>query len=366
MGRFGYKTLDSDMHIMEPQDLFQRYVEPRFKDQVPYGPEPFLSSPLLKYPDGRPWGMPDYMDRPRARPRDERFKWYEDQGWSPESQLVALDEFGVDVSVLFPSRGLFLLAMDPMDRELAAAVARAYNNWLYDFCQTDTTRLLGSGIISPFSMEDAQAEARRCIKELGFKTVFFRQEQYGGRNWHDPYYDPLWTTMEELDAPMSFHIGSPGALSNVGERFGSNSMLSHCFNHPMEQQLAIASFCAMGILEHHPKLRVGFLEANCSWLPHFLWRLDEHWERHHEQQSPDTKMLPSEYFRRQCYVSVDADETPVTYAIDYLGNENIVFSTDFPHGGDAKPVSEFLKLQITDEDKRKILWDNTATYYGMK
>ena len=125
MGRFGYKTLDSDMHIMEPQDLFQRYVEPRFKDQVPHGPEPFLSSPLLAYPDGRPWGMPDYMSRPRTRPRDERFKWYEDQGWSPESQLVALDEFDVDVSVLFPSRGLFLLAMDPMDRELAAAVARA-------------------------------------------------------------------------------------------------------------------------------------------------------------------------------------------------------------------------------------------------
>ena len=188
-----------------------------------------------------------------------------------------------------------------------------------------------------------------------------------GRLWHDPYYDPLWSTLEELDVPMSFHIGSPGLLNGVGERFGSNTMLSHCFDHPLSQQFAIASFCAMGVLERHPKLRVGFLEANCSWLPHFLWRLDEHWERQHETMSPETQMLPSEYFRRQCYVSVDADEAPVKYVIDYMGcSDNIVFSTDFPHGADAKPVSEFLKLPISEEDKKKILWDNTAAYYGMK
>ena len=180
MGRFGYKALDSDMHIREPLDLFQRYTEPRFRDMAPHGPAPNQGWSLLSFPDGRPWGMPDHMDRPRVTHPDPRFEWYRDQGWSPESQLVGLEEFGIDVAVLFPTRCLFLLAMDNMDPALAAALARAYNNWLYDFCQTNPQRMHGSGIISPFDMEDAQAEARRCIKELGFKTVFLRQEEYSG------------------------------------------------------------------------------------------------------------------------------------------------------------------------------------------
>ena len=86
--------------------------------------------------------------------------------------------------------------------------------------------------------------------------------------------------------------------------------------------------------------------------------------------SPDTPALPqppSFYFKRQCYASVECDEEPVKYTIDYLGNERLVFSTDFPHVDTKYPraVERFLELPIGDEDKRKILWDNCATYYGM-
>ena len=127
-------------------------------------------------------------------------------------------------------------------------------------------------------------------------------------------------------------------------------------------------FCAGGILEKHPRLKVAFLEGNCSWLPWLLWRLDEHWELFSDTDAPNTKMKPSEYFKRQCYVSVDCEESPIKYAIDYIGNENIIFSTDFPHVDAQFPHSSdhFLQLPISDEDKRKILWDNCARFYGME
>ena len=37
MAKSGFKVFDSDMHIMEPPDLWQRYIEPEFKDQAPIG-----------------------------------------------------------------------------------------------------------------------------------------------------------------------------------------------------------------------------------------------------------------------------------------------------------------------------------------
>jgi predicted TIM-barrel fold metal-dependent hydrolase len=167
--------------------------------------------------------------------------------------------------------------------------------------------------------------------------------------------------------PLGFHESNNSAARQVGEQFGYDFMLRHTFSHPVEQMLAVGSFCGGGILDRHPKLRVAFLEGNCGWLPFLMWRLDEHWELYGDQWAPQLKNPPSYYFKRQCYASVECDEDPVKYAIDFCGNERLIFSTDFPHVDTKYPraVERFLQLPITDEDKRKILWDNCATYYGM-
>jgi predicted TIM-barrel fold metal-dependent hydrolase len=298
----------------------------------------------------------------------ERFKPYEEMGWTGEAQLQGMNAEGIDVAVIYPSRGLFALTVPDLDPKLAAAIARAYNDWLYDFCAPDRSRLLGAGMISPFDVNDAVAESKRCAHELGFRGVFLRPNLVHGRTWHDPYYEPLWSTLEELEVPLGFHEGDTSALPHVGEQFGTNTMLSHTFSHPVEQMLAAASFCGGGILERHPGLKVAFLEGNCSWLPFFLWRLDEHWERIGDVHAPDLKMAPSDYWKRQCFASAEADEEPMKYTIDYLGNGGLVFSTDFPHGDSKFPesVDRFLQIDISEEDKRQILWDNCAAYYGIE
>ena len=96
--------------------------------------------------------------------------------------------------------------------------------------------------------------------------------------------------------------------------------------------------------------------------------MDEGYEREADVWSPDLTMAPSEYFKKQCFVSVEPDETPVKYVIDYMGNDRIVFSTDYPHGDSKFPhaVESFLELStISEADKHKILWDNCATYYAL-
>jgi uncharacterized protein len=190
-----------------------------------------------------------------------------------------------------------------------------------------------------------------------------------GRNWYDPYYDPLWSTLEELDVPLGFHEAGGSGAPFAGELFDC-FMLRHAYSHPLEQMLALGAICAGGVLERHPGLRVAFLEGNCSWLQWLLWRLDEHWELYADQWPPAAQMTmrPSEYFKRQAYLSVDCDEEAVKYTIEALGSSrNIVFSTDFPHSDAKYPhsVDTFLELPISDDDKRKILWDNCAALYGM-
>jgi hypothetical protein len=79
-------------------------------------------------------------------------------------------------------------------------------------------------------------------------------------------------------------------------------------------------------------VKVAFLEANCSWLPWLLWRLDEGYEREGDIFMPDLAVKPSDYFKRQCWISVEPDEAPARYTIEEVGCDQLVFSTDYPHG----------------------------------
>jgi uncharacterized protein len=374
MPKNGFKVLDSDMHILEPPDLWQRFIDSKFKDYAPRGTTDHVRDLRLVGPDGRAWGRP--VDPPPEtipppghifHRNQKLFRPHMERGWSSRVQLDAMDEEGIDLAVLYPSRGLNVLSVPAMDPEFAAALARAYNNWLYEFCQIDTNKLIGAGMVSVFDIESAISEAERCVQQLGFRAIFLRANVVNGHNWQEAYYDPLWSALEDLNVPLGFHESNTSAASQVGEQFGYNFMLRHTFSHPFEQMLAVGSFCGGGILERHPKLRVAFLEGNCGWLPFLLWRLDEHWEMFGDQWAPELKNPPSHYFKRQCYASVEADEEPVKYAIDFLGNDRLVFSTDFPHVDTKYPmaVERFLQLPIGEEDKKKILWDNCAAYYGI-
>ncbi len=374
MAKNGFKIFDSDMHIMEPPDLWQRYIDSEFKGEAPIGlTSEDVRDLRMAHPDGRQWGYnPD-----RAKTRQSRgqnfnrtqgiYQYYSDQGWSAKVQLEAMDIEGIDVAVLYPTRGLTALAEPNMEPRFAAAIARAYNNWLFDFCSADPHRLLGAAMISPFDIDEAVKETRRCAKELGFRAIFIRANLFNGHNWYDEYYDPLWATLEEVDIPLGFHEATRSGVNNPGQRFEPNFMLRRVYAQPMEQMLALGSMCAGGVLARHPKLRVAFLEGNCSWLPWILWRLDEACELEGDIWTIDLAMRPSEYFKKQCFVSIEPEEEPALQVIEHMGSEHIIFSTDYPHGDSRFPeaLQTFLKMPLSDEDRRNILWNNCAGFYAL-
>jgi predicted TIM-barrel fold metal-dependent hydrolase len=377
----GLRVLDSDMHVLEPPDLWQRYIDPAFRHAAPVGltdmPRDMRvrvkSHVMLRLGPVRP-----QSGRPPAwsSDADRVFAEAERRGWDATSQKLAMDAEGLDVAVLFPSRGLFVLGLDlpqvvghdGLEPELATAIARAYNDWLHDFCREYPDRFVGAGMVAPHDVPGAVAETRRCADALGFRAIFMAPGSVGRRPWHHEAYDPLWAECERLGMAVTFHGGGQTHLRpDFSLEVLDKLMMWHTFNQPLGMMTVAVSLAGGGVLERFPKLRVGLLEGNCGWAPWLLQRLDEHWEWVGRHEVPSLTMKPSEYFRRNCWLAVEADEESVKYYVDAYGDDNLVFSTDYPHADSKYPrsVEAFRQLPLSPESQRKILWDNCRRLYGL-
>jgi uncharacterized protein len=130
---------------------------------------------------------------------------------------------------------------------------------------------------------------------------------------------------------------------------------------------AIASMTTGGVLERHPKLRCAFLEETAGWR-YWPWRLDDQWEKFGPGCEHHLSVLPSEYFKRQCYIALDVDEEPAVDVVNNMGAEYFVVSSDYPHSDGAFPdaMKEFFGMPLNSEQRRKILWENCARLYAIE
>jgi len=132
--------------------------------------------------------------------------------------------------------------------------------------------------------------------------------------------------------------------------------------------LACMDIIMGGVMERFPKLRFAFLEAQCGWLPFWLDRMDEHYEwREPYGEMTHLSAKPSEYFRRQGFCAVECDEEFVSHVVAAFGDDNLVTTTDYPHGDSKYPgaMDRFLALPLSDSSKQKILWDNALRLYAL-
>jgi predicted TIM-barrel fold metal-dependent hydrolase len=287
--------------------------------------------------------------------------------YNPESHVQSMTQMGIDVAFIYPNYGLWLFAIDSLPAEVMGAFVRAYNTWLYEeFCSYDPARLKGVGAVNQHDPEDMVKELHRSAN-LGWKAVFLRPNPVKGRILSDPAYEPFWAACEDLDMAVGIHEGHWSRLPTTGaDRFHTRFALHAC-SHPMEQMMALLALIEGGVLERHPKLRIGFLESGCGWLPYWLWRLDEEYQVTPWEVKDRVRLMPSEYFRRQCFIAVDPSEPYLSQLIDYIGSDNIIFGSDYPHM-DHKPdiVSQIVQLEkdLAKETVEKILAYNPTRFYG--
>jgi predicted TIM-barrel fold metal-dependent hydrolase len=290
---------------------------------------------------------------------------HEESGGDSGSQLRTMDRDGVDVAILFPTLGLYL---DTPDAGLTEALCGAYNAWIRDLASQDRHRLRPAAVV-PRVDPDRMVGSLEEIVRHGHRIVVLRPNPVQGRCLGHPAYDPFWAACEHHGVTIALHEGTHSALPTAGaDRFTSRFALHAC-SHPFEQMMALLSLIEGGALERHPRLRVALLESGCGWLPYWLWRLDEVEYKHHRAEIADcVRMPPSEYFRRQCFVTVEPGEPNLPDVIAYLGDDRLLFGTDFPHmDHDADLVEQALELhtRIPEPSLRKLLGSNAAVLFGV-
>jgi uncharacterized protein len=299
---------------------------------------------------------------------DEKYAAQKARNYDAVSQISAMDEEGIDTMLLFPSRALYGAAIADMDGRIASAICRAYNRWLADFCSHDSERLLGVGVVGLQDPELAAREATIAVRELGMKAIVVRPNPYMGRNLHDPAYDEFYAILEELDVPLCTHEGNGSYMPQYGADRFTERLAWHAMCHPMEQMGAVLSLTAGGVMERHPKLRCVILECGAGWLPYWLYRLDEHVEWLKDAEAAHLTMLPSEYFRRQGWISLEPDEPNLAAICESLGSDKLLWASDYPHPDSGYPgmVEELFSAKgLTTDDLRRITWDNPRALFAL-
>jgi predicted TIM-barrel fold metal-dependent hydrolase len=317
----------------------------------------------------QPWEetAPIFSGSPRYR---EAFADALAAGFSPESNLHDMDREGIDVSVLFPTLGLYMTWRDDIEPTLCAAMCRAYNTWLAEYCAANPSRLKGVALIPLQDTELAVEELRHASEQLGLVGIFWRPNPLRGRTLRDADYFPIYEVAADLGVAVCVHEGARTVMPQAGsDRYSDFGRHVAC--HPLEQMLACLTLCADGVLERFPTLKVAHLESGCGWAPFWLERMDEHWEHISHGANRSTPEPPSAYFKRQCVVSCEAGEEMVGCFVEHVGDDYLVMATDYPHP-DAidkfpdRTVGDLTtSTQCSAESKRKILWDNPARLYGI-
>jgi predicted TIM-barrel fold metal-dependent hydrolase len=366
-------VVDADGHVLEPAALWERFLPPRQRSYTPrivrndwgldtvyVGAQEIVTAPLGLL--GTPGSRMDEADPTKKIAWDQAHRG----GFDPVARLRDMDLEGIDVAVLYPSIGLNFWAIE--DPIAAVALARAYNDWLAEYCSADPRRLFGAAMLPFQDPEAAAAELQRGVRELGFHAAFVRPNPCCGRHIGDPAFEPVWAAAEQLEVAIGVHEGSSNTIPTLGADRYFNPLLLHAMSHAFEQMLACATLIVTGVMERHPGLHFAFLEAGGAWAPYWMWRLDEQ-VKGFGRYAAEMKRQPSEYFKRQCWVAFEGDEDTLPALLPHVGEERVVWGSDYPHH-DATFPGAVRKLRsllesISDRGRRRVLGGNACALYRL-
>jgi predicted TIM-barrel fold metal-dependent hydrolase len=357
---------DSDAHICEPPSVWESYAEPEYRDLVVQvdrnrdGKEMLFAGGKDAGSSPAPACIPGQYGNPAVTWNDILPGSYD-----PAARLKVMDEEGLDHAVFFPS--LYLLSGEVTDGRVAAASARAYNNWMANFVSEDRSRLFGVAVTPLQSVDEAVKEIER-VAGLGLSGLTFRPERYNGLELYSDEMDRVWSAAEYANLFVGIHGSFGSKMPSFARTRYANQFFVHMVCHPFEQMASVMEIIASGVLDKHPGLRVGFFESGLGWLPYWLERLDEH-KSSMGHLVPALKRDPTEIWSEQCFITMEAGERESFAQLAELGlGHTVVWGSDYPHydctypGALAELDETFaaiakaeLRTQVLNENPRRLL-----------
>ncbi len=280
-----------------------------------------------------------------------------------------MDSLGVQTHVIYPTMFLIQPTVKP---ETDIAIKRSYNRWLGNRCVESNGRLRWNCLPPLMDMEETKKELR-WAKEHGAVGVLKKGDKEAGKYAADPYFYDLWKEAENLDLAICFHTGS-GIYDRIPAREAGFAVGR--LQYPV--LVAFQSFIQSGIPRRFPKLRFGFIEAGCGWIPYLLYHLGRRIARPGEGQGQSGgdgvakyEMSKNILTDNNIFVTCQVDED-LAYVTDAVGEDNLIVGSDYTHA-DQSMERDFQELlgeraeegAITKSGLQKIMYDNPKRLYGL-
>ncbi len=370
-----YKILSMDDHVFEPPDLWQERIDPKFRERAPRigtaddGNDYWYcdGARICFLGGGTQAGL--RFEDPKKLSFGDKYENARPGGYDPVERIKDMDMDGVDMSTMYPTCGLTLYSAP--DTQLVNAMFQAYNNWLADFCSHNPKLLKGLCLINLDDIQWGIKELERCHK-MGLIGACIPSYVDPSRPYQDPVYEPFWATANDLEIPLSLHVATNRA--GLGDKlidFVDNMPADTVANMDYWVRTSLAQMILGGIFEKYPKLQVGSIEHEVSWVPYFLERLDytytqraqlSHWY-HYKDDS-----LPSDFFRRNVFVGFQEDSLGIKLRHE-IGLNVLQWGSDYPHQESTFPRSrqilEEILVDCTEEEKALIAGGNGARVYHL-
>jgi predicted TIM-barrel fold metal-dependent hydrolase len=358
-----FRLISADDHFIEPPDIWPKYIDPKFRERAPRvvsrGEFDAYEMESVALP---PLGMPASAGRPTEHIRREgRFEDVPKAAYDPEERLKAMDVDGVSAVVIYPTIAMRLHSA--RDLELKLACFRAYNRWAADFCAYRPGRMKAVGVVALNDIDQGVAELRQ-VAQLGLAAGFISVNPGGDEDYGAPRNDPFWAAAQELDIPISLHVGSE-------KESWDRRRLAKDVNPIAGIERSLSQMVFGGVFERFPRLKIVSAENQVGWVPYFMQWMDHLHTRMAAISGPDRlelELLPSEYLRRQVYFTFIPFDTWWVPIRDRIGVDRIMWSSDYPHTESTWPnsrkVVEELFQGVPVDEKEKMAGGNAARLFG--
>lgn len=290
-----------------------------------------------------------------------------------EARLRAMDELGIAIQVVFPNvlgfAGATILKIE--DPELRLFCTTAYNDAASAIQKASGGRLFAQALLPFWDIDAAAKEIERAHDVLGLTgfNMIDNADKWGLPSLHETHWDPLWSRAEERGMPCNFHIGSGGVdIGAVWPGIRPDHYLAtlSC-TFFLNNCRTLSNLIFSGLLDRFPRQKFVSIESGIGWIPFMLQAI----EYQMDESMPTggaMKMRPTEYFRRQIYASFWF-ENDAARAVREIGEDNVLFETDFPHPTCLYPnVREHVDASLeglSEKAQRKVLCENAARVYQL-
>jgi len=424
MARKNFAVFDGDSHVVEPPELWTKYLDPEYRTLGKYALwreegrwGSYLQVNGKMFRDTMNSNIPRHAIWSPGRSRkqigrlDPNVRHPMTAGGSdPEARLKDMDAMGVDQAFLYPTwfaEGFHLIE----NPDVAYALARAYNNWIADFCGAGRGRLFAAAMLPLQHMDYALEELRRVRDIACFRAAFIRPMFIEGRYFTHPYYNPLWDELEKTGLAAAVHptaglwnpewtshgpftekikgrlnrfqfiaVSGGGPFAGGGAGGGSANSISALppLGHPispilsywLDNHMFVAStLIGFTVMQRYPKMKVVVAHGKASWMEEVLEKMEASTRTfpllHYYPVRTDTEELWQE---GNVMLGFDAEERMIQRLPQNFAAK-IVWGSRYPHhdttsGWDA--IDRLARANIDDAMLARMLGGNAAKQFGIE